>query len=42
MSVKILKNKENLVDNFSDMEIHAEESLRDIWDNKRDKIWGSI
>jgi len=42
MMVKSMKVMKNLVDDFSDMTIHAEQSLKDIWDNDEDEIWNNL
>ena len=42
MIIKGSKIAEGLVDDFSDMEIYAEESLKDIWDNDEDEVWNKL
>ena len=40
--IKSSKVVENLLDDFSDMVTHAEESFKDIWDNDEDEIWNKL
>ena len=31
-----------IADDFSDMLIHSEENLKDLWDNNEDEIWNNL
>ena len=36
---KAQKTEERLKDNFKDILIFSEQSLKEVWDNKEDEIW---
>jgi len=42
MMIKSPDVVKDLVDDFSDMMIHTEDSLKDIWDNDEDEVWNNL